>query len=101
MIVEGDRWKVYRPDGSKEIEEKASGGSHLQNFLDCIKSREQPNSDIELGRLSTTLCHLGNISHHLRREVVFDPATETFGNDREANQRLSKEYREPYGLPKV
>ncbi len=101
LIVEGDRWKVYRPDGSKEIEEKASGGSHLQNFLDCIKSREQPNSDIELGRLSTTLCHLGNISHHLRREVVFDPATETFGNDREANQRLSKEYREPYGLPKV
>ena len=33
---------------------------------------------MEIGRLSTTLTHLGNISHKLRRDIVFDPSTETF-----------------------
>lgn len=76
-------------------------GSHEANFLECVKSRSRPNPDVEIGRLSTMLGHLGNISHHLGREVKFDPKTETFGNDKEANKLLSKEYRAPYGLPKV
>jgi hypothetical protein len=47
------------------------------------------------------LCHLGNISYKLGRDVKFDPATETFGADKEANALLRKEYRAPYGLPRV
>ena len=80
---------------------RCCGGSHEANFLECIKSRELPHADVEIGRLSTMLCHLGNISHHLSRDVVFDPNTETFGGDTEANNLLSKQYREPYGLPEV
>jgi hypothetical protein len=78
-----------------------SGGSHEKRFLDSVKSRQRPNADIELGRLSTTLCHLGNISCRLGRDVVFDPSSETFGEDRAANTYLTKEYRSPYELPKV
>jgi hypothetical protein len=74
---------------------------HEKNFIDCIKSRQTPNSDVETGRLATTLCHIGNISCHLRRDVVFDPKTETFPNDAKANAYLTKEYRKPYTLPKV
>jgi hypothetical protein len=44
---------------------------------------------------------LGNVSYKLGREVRFDPKTETFPGDAQANNFLSKTYREPYGLPKV
>jgi hypothetical protein len=66
-----------------------------------MRSRQKPVADIEIGRLSTTLTHLGNISHHLKRDVRFDPATETFNGDKEANAMLRKRYRKGYELPKV
>ncbi len=66
-----------------------------------MKSRNGPNSDAEIGRLRTMLCHLGNISYHLGRDVKFDPQTETFLADGEASKLLTKEYRAAYPLPKV
>ena len=101
LIVDDDGWRVHRKGGVQDPVVKPSGGSHTKNFLDCIKSRQRPNSDVEIGRLSTMLCHLGNISHHLNRDIHFDPKTESFGDDREANARLTKKYREPYVLPKI
>ena len=105
MVVDSNGWTVYPKGGGTGPAEKSPGilhdGRHERNFLDCIKSRKTPNADIELGRLSTTLCHLGNICTRLRRDVTFDPKTETFGADKKANAFLTKEYREPYGLPKV
>lgn len=101
LIVDDEGWRVHRKDGGLEPVVKASGGSHTKNFLDCVKSRQKPNSDVEIGRLSTMICHLGNISYHLGREIHFDPKTETFGDDKEANALLTKNYREPYTLPEV
>lgn len=101
LFVDGAGWKVSGPKGPTGPGEKASGGSHTKNFLDCMKSRKQPNADVELGRLSTTICHLGNICARLKREVRFDPKAENFGNDMAANALLTKEYRSPYTLPKV
>jgi predicted dehydrogenase len=100
LLVTNDHWDLHWKDGKIETV-KDTGGSHEANFIECVKSRNRPNSDVEIGRLSTMLCHLGNISHHLGRDVKFDAKTETFGNDKEANKLLSKEYRAPYGLPKV
>jgi len=98
-------WTVFKKDGTQETSETDKTGGetflHMGNFLDCIKTRKQPHADIELGRLSTTICHLGNISHHLGRDIHFDPKTETFGDDQKANALLTKDYREPYGLPTV
>jgi hypothetical protein len=94
-------WQVIGKDGKVEVTEKAAGGSHAKSFFESIKSRNLPNSDVEIGRISTAICHLGNISSRLGRDVVFDPASETFGDDKEANAFLTKEYREPYTLPKV
>ncbi|MFN7997901.1 MAG: Gfo/Idh/MocA family oxidoreductase [Bryobacteraceae bacterium] len=101
LVISDNKWIAHNKDGSVAQMVKDTGGSHEKSFLDAVKSREKPNADIEIGRLSTTICHLGNISQRLGRDVVFDPATETFGDDREANARLSKEYRSPYDLPKV
>ncbi len=100
MIIGSRGWKVYSKDDGKVIEsDEASGGSHMKNFFDCVKSRKRPNADVEIGRLSTTICHIGNICGRLGRDVVFDPKTETFGSDKEANKYLTKEYRAPYALP--
>ncbi len=101
LIVDNHGWKAYAGKGEVVASGKPSGGSHTMNFLDCIKSRKPPNADVELGRLSTTICHLGNICTRLKRDVRFDPQAENFGPDREANALLTKEYRAPYTLPKV
>ncbi|HVX66581.1 MAG TPA: Gfo/Idh/MocA family oxidoreductase [Bryobacteraceae bacterium] len=105
-LVIGQRsWTAYDKSGGVVTTFKdplgSESGRHERNFLECVKSRQRPNADVELGRLSTTICHLGNISHRLRRDVVFDPSTETFGDDKAANAYLTKEYRSPYTLPKV
>jgi predicted dehydrogenase len=101
LILDGAGWKVYGKKNQVEMAVKSSGLFHEKNFLDCMRSRKRPNADVEIGRLSTTLCHLGNICHHLGRDVRFDPSTETFGADQEANALLTKQYRSSYSLPKV
>lgn len=74
---------------------------HMQNFIDCIRSRENPIAPVEVGCSTNTLCCLVNIAHELQRPVKWNPATLSFGDDKEAaNHRLYKyEYRNPYTLP--
>jgi len=100
-LIVDDGWKVYGKGNEVLASAPPGHGSHTANFLECIKSRKRPNADIELGRLSTTITHLGNISCRLGRMVKFDPKTETFGDDKEANALLTKQYRKPYTLPAV
>lgn len=105
LFVDTYGWKVVAADGSagpsgKGMTEEDLLLAHHKNFIDCVRSRKTPNADIEIGRLSTTLCHLGNVAHHLKRDVRFDPKTETF-DDTEANARLTKVYRDKYPLPVV
>jgi hypothetical protein len=51
--------------------------------------------------MSAALCHLGNISYKLGRSLNFDPKTERFVRDPEADKLLTREYRQPYTLPAV
>ncbi len=101
LVVDDKGWQVYGPKGELGPSAKAGQMLHEKNFLDCIKTRGTPNGDVEIGRLSTTLCHLGNISCRLKRDVRFDPKAETFGADAEANALLTKTYRAKYPLPSV
>ncbi|MCW5978378.1 MAG: Gfo/Idh/MocA family oxidoreductase [Bryobacteraceae bacterium] len=101
LVVDGGGWKAYGGDGAILASMEETPLLHEKNFLESVKSRKRPNADVEIGRLSTTLCHLGNISQHLRREIVFDPKTETFPGDEAANSYLVKEYRRNYRLPNV
>jgi predicted dehydrogenase len=105
LVVDGEGWRVTGKNG--EAGPKVTGSderlvdAHTKNFLECVKSRQRPNGDVELGRLSTTLCHLGNICCRLGRDIRFDPKSETFPDDARANAMLTKEYRAPYLLPAV
>lgn len=75
--------------------------SHFGNFIDCVRSRKRENlhCEIEEGHLSTTMAHLANISYRLGRALQFDPKTERFVKDAEADKLLTREYRKPYELP--
>ncbi|MDA0833438.1 MAG: Gfo/Idh/MocA family oxidoreductase [Planctomycetota bacterium] len=74
--------------------------AHVTNFIDCIRNGGTPNAEIEIGHLSTSLCHLGNIAVRVGRALKFDPQTEQFLGDDEANKLVTREYREHWGTPK-
>lgn len=71
---------------------------HHENWLDCIKSRERPICDVEIGYRSVTVCHLGNLAIKLGRELNWDPEKEQFVGDDQANLLLSKPMRAPWHI---
>jgi predicted dehydrogenase len=105
MLIGDKGWRIEDLDPKAPALAKSEGPSkdgmtaHVQNFLDCIKSGQKPNADIEIGHLSTRLCHLGNIAHRTGRKLTFDPATETFSGDPAANALLSREYSSRFAMP--
>ena len=70
--------------------------NHKRNFLDCIKTRGETITPAEVGHRSTSLCLLANIAMQLKRKLNWDPATERFTNDDEANRLLAKPTRSPW-----
>jgi predicted dehydrogenase len=65
--------------GAKPVVVKASTDldqDHIQNFLDCVKSRKLPNGDVLIGHRSAQASHLGNISYMQKRRIDFDPIRE-------------------------
>lgn len=75
--------------------------AHVDNFLECLKTRKRPVCDIEITHRSTNTCHLGNIAYKLGRKLTWDAEKETFPNDPEANALLTREYRKGWELPEV
>jgi len=69
---------------------------HARNFLDCVKSRQRPNADVEDGHLVSTACHLANISMRLGRPIRWDAEKEEIIGDREASGWLERPYRKPW-----
>ncbi len=77
---------------------KNSAFSLIRNFLDCVKSREQPWATLEIGHRSTTMAHLGTIAMMTRERLEWDEVNERFTNSDIANKYLSYEYRKPWRL---
>jgi predicted dehydrogenase len=72
--------------------------NHIQDFLDCVRSRKQPIADVEIGHRTATLCHLGNIAMLLGRRLRWDPQRERFIEDSSANRMLARSMRAPWSL---
>jgi predicted dehydrogenase len=100
-LVYGDR--PIRKISLEKDKMKGDDGQapHIQNFLECLKSRQRPTCDIEIAHKSTNTCHLGNIAYLLGRKLHWDDATESFLGDSEANALLTRQYRKGYELPVV
>ncbi|HET6324216.1 MAG TPA: Gfo/Idh/MocA family oxidoreductase [Planctomycetaceae bacterium] len=101
LVVDRGGWKVYDLNETIASDTSEQTIAHLRNFIDCVKTRSRPAADIEIGHLSSALCHLGNIAYRVGHEVAFDPTSGTFGADHDANGLLSRAPRSPWNLPTV
>jgi len=116
LVVDRAGWEVYPETDriDKSVREYKSAGlprqvyrpdredmhlAHVQNFIDCMRSREKPNSDVEIGHNSMIACHLGNAAVRLGRRVYWDVENERVKDDPEAEKIMYKrEYRKPWKL---
>ena len=83
--------------GAGEVRLKESN-NHFRNFIDCVVSREEPVAPCEEAHRSISICHLGNISMLLGRDLKFDPKTEQIHHDVAAQWMLNRPYRKPWSL---
>ena len=86
---------------NKNLDDGSSSDSTsglIRDFLDCIKSRNNPLCTLENGHRSTSFAHLANIALATKERLIWDPDKEKFTNNDKANEMLHYEYRKPWKL---
>jgi predicted dehydrogenase len=76
----------------------AGGNAHMANFIECVKSRKEPISDVYTHHRALTTCHLSNIAIRLGRELKWDPQTEQIVGDDDANAWQRREQRKGFEI---
>jgi hypothetical protein len=71
----------------------------VRNFLACMKSRQQPVLNLEVGHHVSSVAHLGNIAYRTGRKINWDPVNEKIVGDAEADKLVGVQYRQPWNLP--
>ncbi|PCJ82578.1 MAG: oxidoreductase [Bacteroidetes bacterium] len=116
MVVEGyDKYKTFlgkdRTPGKSGEDggpsgtgmDRGAGGTvgHFTNFIEAVRKHDKSilNGPVETAHLSSGLAHLGNIAYRLDRVLTFNPKSETFINDAEADKMLTRKYREGFEVP--
>jgi predicted dehydrogenase len=105
IVLGVNGWQAFdgenRPVASGQCSSDAT--PHVRNFLECVKSRQRPNSDLEtVGHPASFLCHAGNVAWRVGRSLKVDAKSVTFIDDDEANAlRTRPSYRAPWLLPNV
>ncbi len=111
LVVDRQGWEVI-PDSTKDelrmegipLTTRVGGSGlnlHVQNFLECIKTREKPKADIEIGAHIARFAHLGNIAYKTGRKLYWDGEKGKFTDDDKANEMVKAKYRGPWKLPSV
>jgi len=73
--------------------------SHTGNWVECLRTRQRPICDVEVGHRSATVCHLGNLSLRLGNVPLdWDPKKEEFRNNRDANRLRGRVMRKPWEI---
>lgn len=108
--VQGGDYPVRNPldrddrmDRKKLIEAKVVKGSlrvedHMNDFLDCVKSRKPCHCDAETGHRSTTTTLIANVAYRAAARLEWDREKERFVGNREADKYLSYRHRKPWGI---
>jgi predicted dehydrogenase len=109
MEINRNKFNTNPPDFVKnppdpKLAEKWEGDGwvakgHVENWFDCIRTREKPNADVEIGHRTASLCQLLVIVRALGRRVRWDPENEIFPGDDEANALLDRPRRKGWELP--
>jgi predicted dehydrogenase len=105
VTTDGRNWWIHRPKEPKKAGYEGDVSyepQHQRNWLDAIRGTAQLTADIDVGHVSTSLCHLGNISQRVGRKLAWDADAWRFpAADADANALLGREYRAPWTLPQV
>jgi len=102
--IEVARGKFKASDKSFESKSKNEDNkriSHQLNFIEAVRNRKDPIVPVEIGHRTCTVCTLGNIAYDLKRPIKWNPKTETFVNDLQADLYMHKVYRKGYKLPEL
>ncbi len=112
LVVDRGGWEVIPESSGTGVKEglervpvqKSTGRGldlHMEDFIRCIKTREKPSCDIELGGHIARFAHLGNIAFRLGRKLNWDGDNQRFVNDPQADAFARVEYRAPWKLPVI
>jgi predicted dehydrogenase len=74
---------------------------HMQDWMDSMRSRKKPIADVEIGHRSISVCHVVNITRQLNRKLNWNPESERFTGDAEANDYVTRTRRKGYELPEI
>ncbi len=110
LVIDREKWDIipeikdgqYRiPKMPYQMGNHDGLRDHVGNFLECMKTRNKPNADIEIGRNVAINAHMGNIALRTGNKVYWDEKTNKFLNNQEANNLIRPNYRGPWKLPMV
>ena len=104
--VEGDDAVKFYDKGGKEIplpEAEFDTLGEYPNFFRLVRTRkpEDNYAPVTEGHISAAHCHLANAAYRMGHTLKFDPKAETFIGDADANKLLTRDYREPFVVPKI
>jgi len=105
LIINDSGWEILREPTKDALEPKKYPGgadprpAHVRNFLDCVKSRQQPVEHLAVGHHVSTVAHLGNIALRTGHKVTWDAQAERVVGDPQADAMVTVAYRKPWELP--
>ncbi len=98
-LAEEEHYELTGDTSHGDLQIKEDSTARLiRNFLDCVKSGDEPLVSLETGHRSTSFAHLANISLAMQTRLEWDPVNERFTNNEKANELLHYKYREPWTL---
>ena len=89
---------VDRTESMKVENSNNNHQDHLLDFIECVKTRRSPRSDIEIGHRSTSTALLGNIAYRSGHRIEWDAKNERIVGDRDASRYLTRDYRRPWKI---
>lgn len=107
LIVDNNGWEIVAEPKKREkvveMRRRAPAGdnarvAHARNFLDCVKSRQQPVENLDVGHHVSAVAALGNIALRSKSRIEWDAAAERVAGNEAANALLRREYRAPWKL---
>ena len=105
LILDDRGWEIVPEPKKQSLEAQKYPGSadarpaHVRNFLDCVKSRQQPVENLAVGHHVSTVAHLGNIALRSGHNIAWDNQKERIPDDKRADRLVGVPYRKPWKLP--
>jgi predicted dehydrogenase len=105
LILNDGGWEVIPEARKKSIEALKAGGSgdarpaHVRDLLECMRSRQQPVENLEMGHHVSTVAHLGNIAFRSGGRIAWDAKRECVIGDSKSDALVGVAYRKPWKLP--